>query len=147
MSIKRVLCPAQVRRIPPKFSWIDQRLVRHRFIGSCGTEALALYLFLVTVADAQGLSYYSDRSILSRLSCLDTDRLAQARTELQRVGWIAYQKPLYQVLTLDIPIRSDDPQLRIPDQSGPLSTRHRTAEPVEMIKLLRRALEGHHDSL
>ncbi len=70
MSIKRVLCPAQVRRIPPKFSWIDQRLVRHRFIGSCGTEALALYLFLVTVADAQGLSYYSDRSILSRLSCL-----------------------------------------------------------------------------
>ena len=100
MSIKRVLCPEQVRRIPPQFSWIDQRLVRHRFIGSCGADGLALYLFLVTVADAQGLSYYSDHAILSRLSCLDTDRLAHARAELQRVGWIAYQKPLYQVLTL-----------------------------------------------
>ena len=143
MSIKCVLCPAQVRRIPPQFSWIDQRLVRHQFIGACGADGLALYLFLVTVADAQGLSYYSDPSILSRLSCLDTDRLVQARAELQRVGWIAYQKPLYQVLTLETGIRSDAPQR--PSPTSP--ARRRTAEPVEMIKLLRRALEGRHDSL
>lgn len=143
MSIKRVLCPAQVRRIPPQFSWIDQRLVRHQFIGACGADGLALYLFLVTVADVQGLSYYSDHAILHRLSCLNTDRLAQARAELQHAGWIAYQKPLYQVLALDIPIRSDGPQQ--PSPHSPV--RCRTAKPVEMIKLLRRALEGRHDSL
>ena len=138
-----MLCPAQVRRIPARFSWIDQRLVRHRFIGACGADGLALYLFLVTVADAQGLSYYSDRSLLSRLSCLDTDRLAQARTELQRVGWIAYQKPLYQVLALETRTHSKVPQC--PPLKPP--ARRRTAQPIEMIKLLRRALEGRHDSL
>jgi hypothetical protein len=25
---KRVLCPEQLRRVPPQFSWIDHRLVR-----------------------------------------------------------------------------------------------------------------------
>lgn len=143
MSIKRVLCPAQVRQIPAQFSWIDQRLVRHRFISACGADGLALYLFLVTVADAQGLSYYSDRSLLSWLSCLDIDRLADARTELQRVGWIAYQKPLYQVLAMETAIGSQAPQ---PPSSKP-PVRRRTAQPLEMIKLLRRALEGRHDSL
>ena len=71
MSIKRVLCPTRVRQIPAQFSWIDQRLVRDHLIRSCGTDALVLYLFLVTVADAQGLSYYSDQSILCRLTCFD----------------------------------------------------------------------------
>ena len=143
MSIKRVLCPAQVRRIPAQFSWIDQRLVRHRFIGTCGADGLALYLFLVTVADAQGLSYYADHSILGRLSFFDPTRLAKARAELQRVGWIAYRKPLYQVLALETEIRSDAPQRPSPKPPA----RRRTAQPVEMIKLLRRALEGRHDSL
>ncbi len=94
MSIKRVLRPAQVRRIPAQFSWIDQRLVRDKHIGLCSADALALYLFLVTVADAQGLSYYSDHSILSRLSCVDSARLTQARAELQQLGWIAYEPRL-----------------------------------------------------
>ena len=105
MSIKRVLRPAQVRRIPAQFSWIDQRLVRDKIIALCGADALVLYLFLVTVADANGLSYYSDHSILSQLSCFDTTRLAQARVQLQQVGWIAYEQPLYQVLAFDDRIR------------------------------------------
>jgi hypothetical protein len=42
--------------------WIDQRLVRDGHIARCGPQALALYLLLVTVADAQGLSYYSDKT-------------------------------------------------------------------------------------
>ena len=58
--IKRVLCPERLRRVPPQFSWIDHRLVRDRHIAGRSAEALALYLFLVTVADGQGLSYYSD---------------------------------------------------------------------------------------
>ena len=89
MSIKRVLCPARIRRVPAQFSWIDQRLVRDKLIGLCGTDALVLYLFLVIVADAQGLSYYSDHSILCRLSLSDRSRFTQARAELQRLGWIA----------------------------------------------------------
>jgi len=54
-------------------------------------------LFLVTVADAKGLSYYSDGSPAQRLS-LTLGRVEQAREHLMRVGLIAYAAPLYQVL-------------------------------------------------
>lgn len=97
---KRLLLPSRVRRVPRRFSWVDQRLVRDHHIERCEPSALALYLFLVTVADAQGLSYYADGSI-SRLLSLSPERLAQAREMLIRAGLIAYESPLYQVLALD----------------------------------------------
>jgi hypothetical protein len=97
---KRVLCPQQLRKVPEQFSWIDHRLVRDRHIAGKSAEALALYLFLVTVADGQGLSYYSDAGI-GKLLPLDSPGLARARQELIRAGLIAYEKPLYQVLSLD----------------------------------------------
>ena len=53
MKTKRVLCPERLRQVPHRFSWIDQRLVRDGHIARCGPQALALYLLLVTVADAQ----------------------------------------------------------------------------------------------
>jgi hypothetical protein len=58
MMQKRLLVPSRVRRVPQQFSWVDQRLVREHHIERCNVETLALYLFLITVADAQGLSYY-----------------------------------------------------------------------------------------
>jgi hypothetical protein len=97
---KRVLCPQQLRKVPEQFSWIDHRLVRDRHIAGKSAEALALYLLLVTVADGQGLSYYSDAGI-GKLLPLDGPTLARARQELIRVRLIAYEKPLYQVLSLD----------------------------------------------
>jgi len=100
---KRVLCPEQLRHVPPQFSWIDHRLIRDRHIAGKSTEALALYLFLVTVADGQGLSYYSDAGI-GKLLPLDESALARARQELIRARLIAYEKPLYQVLSLDKPV-------------------------------------------
>lgn len=103
MTIKRVLDWQRVRRIPAQFSWLDQRLVRDRHIERCDAPACALYLFLVTVADAQGLSYYSEASIAKRLS-MEPARVDQARADLVRLGLIAYQSPLYQVLALDAPV-------------------------------------------
>ncbi|HOW74094.1 MAG TPA: hypothetical protein PKY77_26105 [Phycisphaerae bacterium] len=97
---KRVLCPERLRQVPPQFSWVDHRLVRDRHIAGRSAEALALYLFLVTVADGQGLSYYSDAGI-GKLLPLDGPALARAREELIRVRLIAYERPLYQVLSLD----------------------------------------------
>jgi len=102
MAIKRVICSERVRKIPPQFSWVDHRLVRERHIERCDVHAAALYLFLVTVADVQGLSYYSDRS-LGRSLTMDPVRLSKARGDLIRAGLIAYQRPLYQVLALDSP--------------------------------------------
>jgi len=97
---KHLLEPERLRKIPPQFSWIDQRLVSQRHIERLSHAAAALYLFLLTVADARGLSFYSERSI-GRYLAMAADRLDQARKELLRADLIAYRKPLYQVLSLD----------------------------------------------
>jgi hypothetical protein len=97
---KRPICSAKLRRVPSQFSWIDQRLVRERYIDQLSPHACALYLFLLTVADAQGLSYYADRSLGERLS-MTHPHLRQARDALIHLGLIAYRPPLYQVLALD----------------------------------------------
>ncbi len=102
MPHKRVLRPDRLRQVPPQFSWIDQRLVRDRHLERCDVHALALYLALVTVADAQGLSYYGEAS-LARLLSMPAARLTEARADLLRVELIAYERPLYQVLSLDPP--------------------------------------------
>jgi len=98
--IKRVLCPERLRKVPPQFNWIDHRLVRDRHISRVSLQALALYLFLVTVADAEGLSYHSDASVARHLP-LDVAVLPQLRRELIAAQLIAYQRPIYQVLSLD----------------------------------------------
>lgn len=100
---KRILCSDQLRRVPLQFSWIDHRLVRDRHITGRSAEALALYLFLVTVADGQGLSFYSDAGIGKLLPLLAGPALVRARQELIRARLIAYERPLYQVLSLDLP--------------------------------------------
>lgn len=100
---KQILCPERIRRIPGQFSWIDQRLVRERHLQHCDHGALALYLVLVTVADAEGLSYYSDPT-LERMLNMEHGQLLNARAQLVRAGLVAYQKPLYQVLSLELPL-------------------------------------------
>lgn len=100
MVQKHLICRERVRLIPNQFSWVDQRLVRDRHIESCSHPATALYLFLVTVGDQQGLSYYSDSSLMSRL-CMDLQTLESARQNLIQIDLIAYESPLYQVLSLE----------------------------------------------
>jgi hypothetical protein len=95
---KTLLIPARRRRVPPQFSWIDQRLVRERRIGRCTPEALALYLFLVTVADGDGLSFYGESAIGALLGW------PAAQVREVRADLIAFAAPLYQVLSLDAPL-------------------------------------------
>src|SRR5260370_13235919 len=97
---KRVLNPEGLRKVPPQFSWIDHRLVQENYFIRCEHSAWALYLFLTSVADAQGLSYYSDASLMRRLK-MDLLVLSASRQQLIQAGLIAYQKPLYQVLSLE----------------------------------------------
>lgn len=101
---KRPILPDRLRHLPRQFSWVDQRLVRDRRIDHLSHTAATLYLFLVTVADAQGLSYYADRSVCQHLS-MSSSLLDQARQRLIEQGLLAYQCPLYQVLDLGPPPR------------------------------------------
>jgi len=97
--VKQLLRPERLRQVPEKFSWIDQALVQRHLIDRCDARAAALYLFLVTVADAQGLSYYGSSSLMQRLH-LSTEELGAARQHLIDLDLIAYRAPLYQVLAL-----------------------------------------------
>ena len=99
---KRVLCPERLRRVSRPFSWVDVRLIREERLKGCSPTAWGLYLFWVTVSDAQGLSYYSDASVARRMG-IPLEAVASARSELIRAGLVAYETPLVQVLALDRP--------------------------------------------
>ena len=98
-TVKRVLWPERLRQVPRQFSWVDQALVQRGLIDRCDASAAALYLFLVTVCDAQGMSYYGAATLGPRLR-LSAEELGAARTQLIELELIAYQAPLYQVLAL-----------------------------------------------
>lgn len=126
---------------------MDHRLVRDKHICRCDVYAAALYLFLVTVGDAKGLSYWSDASVANMLS-MDAERLAKARRTLQQAGLIAYEKPLYQVLALESGVTEEKVQsmptadrtdVKPARKSAPARSDAVAKSPVEM---LRRALGG-----
>jgi hypothetical protein len=98
-TVKRLLRPQRLRQVPEHFSWIDHALVQRHLIDRCDTRAAALYLFLVTVADAQGLSYYGSATLMQRLH-LSTEELSAARQQLIDLDLLAYESPLYQVLAI-----------------------------------------------
>ena len=129
MVSKVPIVAERIRKVPRQFSWIDQRLVRDRHIENCSHAAAKLYLFLVTVGDAKGLSYYGDKSITRHLS-MDQKTLEDARVNLIGIGLIAWRKPLYQVLALDRP----KPQIRAP--------RENMKEPLSLGDILKMAREG-----
>lgn len=97
---KHLLDSKRLRRVPSHFSWVDHRLIRHRLLCGVDSPGWALYLFLVTVGDEQGLSYYSDPSICSHLN-LSPEGLSEARRQLLDCRLIAWQSPLYQVLCIE----------------------------------------------
>ena len=129
MMHKKILCPERLRQVPAQFSWVDQRLVRENFLRQADPAAWSLYLVLVTVADAQGLSYYSDAT-LSRLLKMDALRLACSRQQLVEADLVAYQKPLYQVLALP-------PAAGVSSPTGP-----RLGQALSVGDILRRVCEG-----
>jgi hypothetical protein len=125
MIAKNPIVENRIRTLPKQFSWIDHRLVRDGHIRRCTMAGAALYLFLVTVADAKGLSYYADTSIMDRLS-MDEGQLQAARGNLITAGLIAFKSPLYQVLSL-------------PSQPTP---RQALSEPVSLAAIFKNAMEA-----
>jgi len=107
MRGREPILPQRRRSVPPQFSWVDHRLVRDGHIQGRSAPALALYLFLVTVADSEGLSWYSEAALCRHLSWSGS-QLRDARIELERAALIAYRKPLYQVLDLSPPAIASD---------------------------------------
>jgi len=130
MKEKKLIQPHRVRRVPAQFSWLDHRLVRDNHLQRCAPNSWALYLFLVVVADAQGLSYYSEASITGYIQ-LDLPSLRSARCELIQARLIAYEKPFYQVLDL-----ARDPATDVGTRQG---------RALSLKELFQQATEAPHD--
>jgi hypothetical protein len=117
MQSKRVLIPERLRKVPREFGfgWIDRRLLHESYVRRFDPSALALYLLLIVVADAEGLSFYADAT-LARLLSLPVGAIGcGARATLILVGRIAYQVPITQVLSFDPPSPPRTPGVRSVD--------------------------------
>jgi hypothetical protein len=105
---KHPIDPARIRQLPARFSWLDQRLVTQRRLQDCPRSSQALYLFLAVVSDAQGLSYYSDKSVRTHLD-MPQGELTAARQGLIEQQLLLFERPIYQLLSLD-PLKADSRQ-------------------------------------
>lgn len=101
MLLKRLLDPTRVRKIQGSFSWIDHRLITGGFLADLSTIEILLYLFLVAVCDRNGISYYHQDKIASLLK-IDLASLGKAREGLIHRSLLAYEPPLYQILSLPV---------------------------------------------
>ena len=133
-AIKQLLRPERQRQVPAQFSWVDQALVQQHFIDRCEARSAALYLFLVTVSDAQGLSYYGAATLARRLHLSD-EQFGAARQQLIDLELIAYRSPLYQVLALPGTVAPPRPVPRAPGIAGA----NAGGQPVSLAALLQQA--------
>jgi hypothetical protein len=136
-AIKQLLRPERLRQVPQQFSWVDQALVQQHFIDRCEAHSAALYLFLVTVSDAQGLSYYGAPTLARRLRLSD-EQFAAARQQLIDLDLIAYRSPLYQVLALPGTVAAPLPDAAAP-RAPAITGANTDGPPVSLATLLQQA--------
>ena len=136
-AIKQLLRPERLRQVPRQFSWVDQALVQQHFIDRCEARSAALYLFLVTVSDAQGLSYYGASTLARRLRLSD-EQFAAARQQLIDLDLIAYCSPLYQVLALPGTVAVPLPDAAAPRAPAIIGA-NTGGQPVSLATLLQQA--------
>lgn len=96
---KKILDPTRVRKIQGSFSWVDHRLITGGFLADLSSVEILLYLFLVAVSDRFGISFYHQDKIASLLK-IDLASLGKAREGLIQRSLLAYEPPLYQILSL-----------------------------------------------
>ncbi len=128
---KRLLRADRVREVPRSFSWLDHRLIRDDHLLRLRPGEILLYFFLVLVGDHRGLSYYSLRSI-SRYLKLPAQEIEAARISLCDRGLVAYEAPLYQVLSL--------PEKAEPSASRTSASTPRGGEPQSVAEILTNVL-------
>ena len=96
---KNPIDPHRIRKITGSFAFIEHRFLRDGFWASLDHHQLLLYMFLLIVADRNGLSYYSYDKICTLLRiCVDDYILA--RNALIDKNLVAFDGNLFQVLSL-----------------------------------------------
>jgi hypothetical protein len=136
MMEKIILCPDRVRKIAGTFGFIEHRFLKEGFFYSLTHHELLLYLFLVLVADRDGLSFYGYDKICTLLR-ITVDEFILARDSLIYKDLIAFDGRTFQVLSL--------PQHA--PQPTPLKGKEEMKEkdPATIHQQILRSLGGNHD--
>ena len=99
--------PKNIRNIKGSFAWIDHRLVRNGFTEVMTHQDMVLYLFLVLVADKNGVSFYRKEKICQAVS-LDYNQFEIAKDRLINMKLVAFEgysvlspNGYYQVLPIE----------------------------------------------
>jgi hypothetical protein len=138
MIEKSPLCPERIRKITGSFAFIEHRFIRDGFWSSLSQHELLLYVFLVLVADRNGLSYYSFDKLCALLQ-LSLDDYLLARNALIKKDLIVFDGHLFQVLSLPLtPVR----QPARPLHSAPHMAQ---ADPATIRQIIRNSLGADHD--
>jgi len=106
--------PQKIRNIKSSFAWIDHRLMRNGFFELMTHQDIVLYLFLVLVADKNGVSFYRKEKICNAVS-LDYNQFEIARDRLVNMKLTAFEG--YSVLSPNgyyqiLPIEAKAPDYR-----------------------------------
>jgi hypothetical protein len=138
MIDKSPLAPERVRKITGSFALLEHRFLRDGFWTSLSHHALLLYVFLLLVADRNGLSSYSFDTI-GALWQLSLDDYRLARNALIKKDLIAFAGHLFPGLSLPPP-----PVLQ---PASPLrSAQHMVqADPATIRQIIRNSLGADHE--
>ena len=138
MIEKHPLDPQRVRQINGSFAFIEHRFLRDGFWSRLSQHDLLLYVFLILVADRNGLSYYGYDKLCTLLR-LTLDEYLVARGALIENDLIAFDGHLFQVLSLPLSPASTPPSaLQSPAQMA-------QADPATIRRLIRDSLGAHDD--
>jgi hypothetical protein len=137
MITKAPLDQDRVRRIAGSFAFIEHRFLRRGFFSVLTHHELLLYVFLVLVADRNGLSYYSYDKICILLR-ITLDDYIIARDGLIEKDLIAFNGYLFQVLSLP----KQPPQDLAPLKS---SDDMRTHDPATIEQIISESMGANHD--
>ena len=88
--------PQKIRKINGSFAWVDHRIVRNGYLQVMTHDDMLLYLFLILVADRNGVSFYRKEKICDAVS-LDFGQFEIARDRLINMKLIAFES--YSVLS------------------------------------------------
>ena len=137
MITKTPLDRDRVRKIAGSFAFVEHRFLRSGFFSVLTHHELLLYIFLVLVADRNGLSYYSYDKICILLK-ITLDDYIIARDGLIDKDLIAFNGHLFQVLSLP----KQPPQDRAPLKN---SDDMQTHAPATIEQIITKSMRVNHD--
>jgi len=135
---KKILCPERIRNIGGSFAYLEHHFFRAGFFGSLSDDELRLYLFLVLVADKDGISWYCYDKICSQLRLL-LDEYIEARNGLIDKDLIAFDGRVFQVLSLPS-------KPRLANEAKPQRNRRKNSGLIPISEIFQKLMNGSEDN-